>query len=199
MQGLPAGAPIDSQKYHEQKAGAYGPFAKVDSPAPHIPPTAAPPPRSFVRSYVRVTVACRAVQGTGTKIGSQKWHEQKAGGSGIFTKGSINNYYAPIEGVRDDLDGQLAQFAAKPGFPTAIAQLKKLPPRSRETQASMAIALHKKHSKRGVANWKAVLSRLKTGAEQSASQGPSVKAAKIHVMQMHKQKCGGLSPRLKKR
>jgi hypothetical protein len=141
------------------------------------------------------------VQGlpAGAPIDSQEYHKQKAGAYGIFTKGSINNSYAPIEGVRDDLDGQLAQFAAKPGFPTAIAQLKKLPPESRETQASMAIALHKKHPKRGVANWKAVLTRLKTGAEQRASQGPSLKAAKIHVMQMHKQKCGGLFQGRKKR
>ena len=120
MQGLPAGAPIDSQKYHEQKAGAYGCFAKVDSPAPHIPPTAAPPPRSFVPSYVRVTVACRAVQGKGALIGTQKYHEQKAGGYGIFKKGPTKNYWAASEGVRDDLDEQLAQFAGTPGFPTAI-------------------------------------------------------------------------------
>ena len=135
----------------------------------------------------------------GAPIGSEKWHEQKAGGYGIFTKGPTKNHYAAIEGVRDDLDEPLAKFAAKPGFSTAIKQLKALHGDQKETQRTMAIALHKKHPDRGVSNWKAVLSRLKTGNKQPPSQGPSLKAAKIHVMQMHKQKCGGLFPRRKKR
>ena len=139
------------------------------------------------------------MQGTGAPIGTQKYHEQKAGGHGIFKKGPTKNRWAAIEGVRDDLNEQLAKFAAKPGFPTAIKQLKALHGDQKETQRTMAIALHKKHPDRGVGNWKAVLTRLKTGAKQRASQGPSLKAAKIHVMQTHKQKCGGLFPRRKKR
>ena len=130
----------------------------------------------------------------GAPIDSQKYQEQKAGGYGIFTKGPTKNAWAAIEGVRDDLDEQLTKFAAKPGFPTAIKQLKALHGDQKETQRTMANALHKKHPDRGVSNWTAVLSRLKTGKKQPPSQGPSFKAAKIHVMQTHKQKCGVLFP-----
>ena len=131
----------------------------------------------------------------GAPIGSEKWHEQKAGGYGIFTKGPTKNHYAAIEGVRDDLDEQLAQFAGTPGFPTAIKQLKALPRESKETQRTMANALNVKHPERTTGSWKAVLTKIKTGAAQRVPE-MVLKAAKLHVMQMHKQKCGVCRPLL---